>query len=517
MRTARWPLAALIALAACTPTPEGDEPTPDAAIEADAGSEPSGAETWYGGVGAIVRQRCAACHREGGSAPFDLTDGEAARTLAPAIADAVRSGRMPPWRFDPDCRSYLGERRLTDAERDALLAWAEGEAPLGTPAALPDPPSTGELEPPLIAAAPPTPYTPDDTAPDDYRCFPLDVDFEVDTYVTGYALHPGVDGLVHHVALFTIFDAGLEQMNALDAAADGTGYPCFGGPGVNATEFFGAWVPGSDLVRFPEDAAYVIPRGARVVMQVHYNTAVGATADLTTVELATRPDPPALRLRQIPFVDLDIVIPAGEPASTHTSRWTHDDPTPWQAIGVLPHMHLRGRHIRMHVEHADGRESCLVDVPDWDFQWQENALFEQWTEIGPGDAIELTCVFDNSAENQPVIGGEATPVQEVRWGEGTNDEMCASGLTIVTPFETETPVDPDACVQPGDPGNELGVGRFCTVSGDCDGEASLCLAAFVPDRTYCTIIGCAEDVDCGSDAFCGIDAAGSACIPVACR
>ncbi|MFO0615989.1 MAG: hypothetical protein U0414_25565 [Polyangiaceae bacterium] len=75
------------------------------------------------------------------------------------------------------------------------------------------------------------------------------------------------------------------------------------------------------------------------------------------------------------------------------------------------------------------------------------------------------------------------------------------------------------CIQPGDPGNDIGVGHACTPGG---GEcmqfplASLCLADVGQDEHFCTRIGCDEKTNCGKDAGCLIEGAGSACVPCKC-
>ena len=47
-----------------------------------------------------------------------------------------------------------------------------------------------------------------------------------------------------------------------------------------------------------------------------------------------------------------------------------------------------------------------------------------------GDRVEMTCVWDNSPENQPVVGGVKQTPRDVTWGEGTLDEMCLGGVTL---------------------------------------------------------------------------------------
>ena len=82
------------------------------------------------------------------------------------------------------------------------------------------------------------------------------------------------------------------------------------------------------------------------------------------------------------------------------------------------------------------------------------------------------------------------------------------------------PVPAMSCGQPGDTGNENGVGAFCTPGGnECRPHplASLCIVDLDPvdEQWYCTRL-CAHDSDCGSGAVCGGDSRGSACIPARC-
>jgi hypothetical protein len=44
--------------------------------------------------------------------------------------------------------------------------------------------------------------------------------------------------------------------------------------------------------------------------------------------------------------------------------------------------------------------------------------------------MQLTCEYDNSAANQPVIDGVQQPPKDVAWGEGTADEMCLNYFAI---------------------------------------------------------------------------------------
>jgi hypothetical protein len=78
----------------------------------------------------------------------------------------------------------------------------------------------------------------------------------------------------------------------------------------------------------------------------------------------------------------------------------------------------------------------------------------------------------------------------------------------------------DSCIQPGDMGNELGVGEYCSPLGkQCmdNAAAQLCLADVGQDQWMCTRIGCDATTDCGEGAGCLIvQGEGSACVPCMC-
>jgi hypothetical protein len=75
-----------------------------------------------------------------------------------------------------------------------------------------------------------------------------------------------------------------------------------------------------------------------------------------------------------------------------------------------------------------------------------------------------------------------------------------------------------SCGQPDIPGNEVGVGTYCSPSdGTCPSSAPLCLAVLVPEEGhwYCTRT-CSTDEQCGTGAVCLGDERGRACVPARC-
>src|SRR5258708_15863983 len=75
------------------------------------------------------------------------------------------------------------------------------------------------------------------------------------------------------------------------------------------------------------------------------------------------------------------------------------------------------------------------------------------------------------------------------------------------------------CGAPGDQGNELGVGKYCTQGGgQCQGlQASICSADIQLNGSGLCSKSCSTDADCGTGAVCFQDTLGKGCEPVACQ
>jgi hypothetical protein len=63
--------------------------------------------------------------------------------------------------------------------------------------------------------------------------------------------------------------------------------------------------------------------------------------------------------------------------------------------------------------------------------WQRSYRFAKPRIFKPGDTLGITCHWDNSEANQPLVGGVKQAPRDVNWGEGTGDEMCL-GIFLIT-------------------------------------------------------------------------------------
>jgi hypothetical protein len=419
--------------------------------------------TWAGEIRAFVEGNCTTCHYTGGSTPFSFETYEQVRAAAPAMLDSIASGRMPPWPADPDCRTFDDERRVSPAQLTAFQDWVDADSPAGADA---DP---IVFAPPVFVADLVTraaaPYTPQlTTQGDDYRCLMLDAEFDVPTWVTGATIEPDTEA-VHHVIAYALTPAQVEQALALDAAEDGEGYTCFGGPlpaaGGGGMMFDSSggqarnvtsWVPGARPLQLPDDTGIPIPQGGRIVVQMHYSAAGGMPRpDHTALQLQTRTTPPGFIERSMPFLIRDLDIPAGMDDVTVSATFRNYSDRPATITSMTGHMHLLGTAIHGRIMRDGAESACGLSIPDWDFDWQLSYRLptEQRLVVQPGDAFELTCTYDNSQANQPVVDGQQVEPRDVQWGEGSLDEMCLFSATVIEPYVPE-PVDAKPCAAAAD-------------------------------------------------------------------
>lgn len=413
--------------------------------------------TYSAEIRGMVEANCTGCHFRGGSAPFPFETHADVVAAAPAMLDAMNSGRMPPWPADPSCRSYQNERLLAPEDVTTFRYWVEQGSPEGAPSE-PITVISTSFEPTATATAV-SPYTPDlGTEGDDYRCFLLNLDFANPTWVTGSTVEPATEA-VHHVLVYALSGDQIAEAEALDAAEEGEGYTCFGGPLPGVGDSMGgntgalptqiaAWVPGNEPRMLPDGVGIPIAAGSRVVMQMHYSAAGGTPRpDQTALLLRTQDTPPNEELRTVPLAITDLDIPAGSDDVTVVRTFKNWSDRPATIRTLTGHMHLLGTSIRAEAVTNGDDEVCGLHIPDWDFDWQVSydLLEDQPLVLAPGEGIELTCTYDNSPENQPVVNGEQQAPRDVQWGDGSLDEMCLLYAAVVEPYTEPAMQTTGAC------------------------------------------------------------------------
>jgi hypothetical protein len=86
--------------------------------------------TWNREISRIIYQRCASCHRKGGTS-FSLTKYEEVQPRAAEIKREVLARRMPPWGAVKGFGSFRDDKGLTQVELDLISDWVDSDTPKG--------------------------------------------------------------------------------------------------------------------------------------------------------------------------------------------------------------------------------------------------------------------------------------------------------------------------------------------------------------------------------------------------
>jgi hypothetical protein len=379
------------------------------------------APTYYEDVAPILATECVSCHRPDGIAPFALLSYEDARKSAAAIAVATTERTMPPFNLDNSgaCNQYAEARWLDDEQIATLAAWAAAGAPAGdrrdAPEVAPPPRGLDRVDLSLRMAEP---YVPASSKDDDYRCFVLDPGLAEDRFITAFHIHPGEPRMVHHLTLFALDSAEVEQAAAaLDEEEAGPGYTCFGDTRVPSRWLAGSG-PGGGAVHLPEGTGLPMGAGRKTILQVHYNLANGILSDQTAIDFELAPSVRTVaRVARLADVHLD--LPPGKPEVKETETLTL--PEPVRLWGLWPHMHNLGAKLEV-VASSSGAERCIARVNRYDFHWQGFAHYTEPIDLAAGDTMRITCTYDTMSRRA-----------RTTWGDGTADEMCIAFFYVTDP------------------------------------------------------------------------------------
>ena len=461
-------LSLLILTLACTEVPSGqtdasESGTDESGDGGETGDEPGLAQetTWHQHIAPLVAEKCSGCHRDGGIAPFSMTDYESAQAWAELSRDAIVSGQMPPWGADEteECvprHPFKHDPRLTDDELALLDDWildGKLEGDPATAAPIPEPPSLALEGADIQLTVPDIEIEPGN---DQFWCFVLDPEFTETTFIDASQITAGNESIVHHVLLYLDESGQSTQM----AGEDGR-YECFGGPGLDSPTLIGAWAPGAPPSEMPEQVVMNLPAGSKLVANIHYHPTGETQIDSgTTIDLRLEKGAP-LYFGQLALIgnfggslgagmglqpgpndsgdNPEFRIPAG--VADHTETMIFRIPPsfpPLKIWSASSHMHYVGVDMLIGLEREEPEEGtgivkdCLVQTPRYSFEWQRgyayDAPLDEVPTAKPGDYLYMRCTYDNSMSNPYVVDALAdqgldAPV-DVYLGEETLDEMC---------------------------------------------------------------------------------------------
>jgi hypothetical protein len=457
----------------------------------DSASEPPVRPTWWQDVRPIVFDSCTGCHRADAAGiptyeTYEQVAPNAAYMLDKMVGSEDAPYIMPPYPA-PDADgcspvgAYKDDPRLSAEQIDVFRRWVargtpEGDRASATPV---DVPEELRLNGDVVTSLPQDPGGVDHVIPGDpdsldyTRCFSFSIEdapFDENglAYIRGMKIVGGASSAsIHHIIVASDPD-GVTAANA-DAGAGGYKYSCTENE-IPDSDLLMTYVHNTPLFYFPEDSAYTIPRGARILFTVHYHQAPTDQYDDTSMQIewaAERPTYHAWMDRfggastnQADFVYLDapqrggwieppFLIPAGETDWNERwkQRWSGETYPIW---GVFPHMHYAGASIRMWVERPDGSTQCLSDIDRFDFNWQLTYLYDAPVDglpvLARDDDMVIDCHYNNSESNDRLWAAMYAedwlyPV-DLGVGEDGFNEMCVMHFGTLVENDRRFPPSP---------------------------------------------------------------------------
>ncbi|HUY91252.1 MAG TPA: redoxin domain-containing protein [Pirellulales bacterium] len=373
---------------------------------------PTGDITYSKHIAGILQQHCVRCHRPGEIAPFTLLTYEDVVGWTETIREVIEQGRMPPWHAKAEFGHFANDIRLSDEEKKLIYEWLDNGAPEGDPADLPKPIEFVEgwrIAKPDVTFAMPKPFAVPAKGVVQYQYFEVDPGFDEDQWIQQAEVRPGNRAVVHHLILYYV-PPGEEQQDPL----------------APLNKSLAAYAPGMPASAFRTGMAKRVPAGSKLVIQAHYTPNGNEQTDLSTAGFVFA-DPKTVKQELLTSLAMnyEFNIPAG--AANHRVEAQHRFDQDMRLYALLPHMHLRGKSFRFDAIYPDGRQETLLDVPQYDFNWQNSYVFAEPKPLPEGTVIHCTAAFDNSAGNL----ANPDPTKAIRFGEQTWEEMMVGTFEAV--------------------------------------------------------------------------------------
>jgi hypothetical protein len=352
----------------------------------------------------ILKERCVSCHMEGGIAPFAMTNHQMVQGWSPMIREVLYTKRMPPGQIDNEyVHDFRDVAHITVEETQKLVQWidngaqnSDGTDPLAE--YKPELVKWAYGEPDLLYKIPAQQIPA--TGVQDYRNIALPLNLEEDVWVKAIEFEAGDPTVLHHIIAFAYGPDGVNQFEILN---QGIG--------------LGAYAPGNEVNTYPEDAGFPLKAGGGLMLQLHYTTSGRETVDESEIALYLWDEKPARTVLGGSAADLEINIPPFEARHEMVATAKFRKNSYLTMLG--PHMHYRGYDANFKLVYPDGSTEEILNVPNYQFNWQKVYDFEEPKFVPEGTEMVFTGTFDNSEMNP----FNPDPSQTLTWGEQTWQEM----------------------------------------------------------------------------------------------
>ncbi|MCW3125132.1 MAG: hypothetical protein JWO03_790 [Bacteroidetes bacterium] len=399
--------------------------------------------TYYNSIKHLFSKNCVPCHRNDGIGPFSLDDYKQIKQNRGVILSVLNAGYMPPWKPDPSYSHFLNERILTDSDKQKITGWIRNGCKIGSKedddlireAALPQSPKAD-----LVLKLPFPVYI--QASNRDSNAF-IEMPYELpnDTFISYYEFVSSYKSGIHHVMIYIQdaeerheetnfghdsddkFDGNFWDGKAFHYRAFSSRFLCFAG----------GWIPGQLGITMPKSMGFRLPRKGILVYQIHYGPSAVAIKSDFELRLTFSKEKIERIARAVKFGSQGGIVepypPLLVPPDT-VMRFTLNTifPDSYSIIAMSPHMHLLGRSFRVWLIDPRGDTTKLINIKDWDFNWQGYYYPPHLIKVEKGSMLQAEVILDNTQNN---IKNPNHPPRFVKYGNNTSDEMIQFSIYVV--------------------------------------------------------------------------------------
>lgn len=407
--------------------------------------------TWTDDIEPIITLNCTPCHKPGEAGPFTLTSYQDVAKRAKFVKEVVQSGYMPPWKADNSYVHFANDRSLSQTDISKIVSWVDNGAPQGKPSK-----NNKTASQPIISGTayhrkPDLTLQIEDSFPviggnvEQFVIFKLPFELSDSFNIEAIEFVANNKSLVHHVnyAIHSVPDERIDLYKShklINLTFDDRRKFDQYQPYRRSITYYGGWIPGARYEAYPQDFGWILPKRGVILMTVHFSPIAVDELFKGGVNLFFKKTPVKRPVKVVSFGSGGIGERQIEPIfyikANEKQKFTLEVTNPSEdqsLLHVWPHMHLIGKSFKAYALTQGGDTIRLVNIPNWDFRWQEIYQFRSPVKIPKGSIVRLECEYDNTADNP--FNPNSPPKTIFSQGDmKTTDEMMTL-MMIFTPYK----------------------------------------------------------------------------------
>jgi hypothetical protein len=273
----------------------------------------------------------------------------------------------------------------------------------------------------------------------EYQHIQISTNLTHDVWVQAIEVMPGAREVVHHALIYAKAPPGpppppgtpqyknpLERNPAFAQPEPSRFAKLFKPKSLDMGALIATYAVGTNAVELPKGTALLLRAGTVLTLSMHYTAHGHEMKDRTSIGFRFAKEPPQEQIYATVFANDNFKIPPGAKLQIPSEITAKEHLKVW---GLLAHTHLRGKRWQYKLQHPNGTSEIILDIPNYDFNWQTYYMWTKPLELFPGDKIMAVAWYDNSPSNKD----NPDPSAEVKPGLQTWEEMQSTGMLFSLP------------------------------------------------------------------------------------